>query len=216
MRSIMITGLAAVLLAIAPALAAPVIQLEDYELLANTADQAIQIQVFSSPADQMGGLNFNIQVNQSGAPVMDLTGPKITKTGFPSGLDCITGTIFDGNHNAPTDVDGSPDPDAFAQFEGVTFTTAAGTVEVPDTPALLATVTFDTTGITSGTWDLSLIETMNGPTNFAGVQADITDGTIRVGPPVEYYDVPEPATVVLVSLGGLGLAWWRRRAVARV
>ena len=33
MRSIMITGLAAVLLAIAPALAAPVIQLEDYVLL---------------------------------------------------------------------------------------------------------------------------------------------------------------------------------------
>ena len=200
------------LLAISSALAEPTIELTDWILDPDTADQEIQILVYSDHVggEDVGGLNFNIQVNQFGTTSSDPNGPKIRKTGFSTGLDCISGTIFDGNYtpDPPTDVDG-PDEDAFPQFEGASFVTDVDTVTLPeDPPALLATVTFDTTGIQSGKWDLSLINTINGPTNFAGVAANITDGTITVGPDVP--DVPEPTSLVLLLLGWLTLPWWRR------
>jgi hypothetical protein len=43
-------------------------------------------------------------------------------------------------------------------------------------------VTVNTVGCPSGTWDLIMSATLNGPTDFAGAAATIVDGTITVTP----------------------------------
>jgi len=58
----------------------------------------------------------------------------------------------------------------------------------------------------SGTWDLFLSDTLNGPTDFTGVPADVTDGTITVSThptadPGSGYSVPEGGSVGLDGSG---------------
>lgn len=145
-----------------------------HELLPNTANQTIEISV--SGGDAVQGLGLYVQVGDGGP---DLTGsdegPNITE------IDALTGTIFDGN-NTGQFLLGS-----FDLFRAVSVTTGDGSVGAD---GLLATITFDTRDIDSGSWPLLLGSTAVARSDFAGIPIEITEGSITV--------VPEPATVVMM------------------
>jgi len=177
----------------------PVIDVGHHVLLPDTPGQTFQVSV--TGGDLVQGLNFNLQVADGGPEwggVID--GPAI------EALDILTGTIFDGNNTGTVDLDGGPPSgsDIAPQYEGRSTTTDSGSVPAS---GLLATVTIDTTGFSSGTWDLFLSNTLNGPTDFAGLPASITDGSIRV---LAFTDL---GTVTDSRVEGLnpstGVLWYR-------
>jgi hypothetical protein len=179
----------------------------DHELQANQANQPIQVSV--SGGDPVQGLNCRVQVADGGPPAGGSdNGPAIQD------LDILTGTIFDGNNTGTADVDG-PHPDAWPMGEIRSTITVSGTVAAQ---GLLATIVMDTTGFYRGSWPLFLSDTRDGPTDFPGLQEslEIADGTIRIrGTQPPPPTIPEPSTLVLVSLGVVGLARLRRRASRR-
>ncbi len=172
------------------------IDVGNFPLLPNTAGQEIVIEV--SGGDLVQGLNFNAQIGDGGVDLGGVTvGPSIED------IDILAGTIFDGNNTGAVDPEllGGVD---FPLVEFRTTTTNNGTVAAA---GLLATLTIDTTGFFSGEFPLILSATLNGPTDFAGVSATITDGTITI--------VPEPSSFIMALVGaiaGLGCATLRRRS----
>lgn len=173
-----------------------VLTVGDVELIENRSNQVIEFFV-TGTGETAPGLNFNIQVGDGGtAGGGSIVGPAIT------GLDIISGTIFDGNNTGQAGLGAGTVP----QVAGATTTTNSGTVE-PD--GLLATVTFDTTGFGLGTgpFDLLLSDTLNGMTEFPFASDDlvVTDGRILIVP------VPEPAGLILFLSGGACMFFRRRR-----
>ena len=73
------------------------------------------------------------------------------------------------------DANGVPDP--YPEYETVETTTESGLVPAN---GLLADVTLDTTGFTSGTWALVLADPAGVATDFAGKSAVINNGTIAI------------------------------------
>jgi hypothetical protein len=168
--------------AIAPlAGATPIIDVGNHLLLPNLPGQTILIYV--TGGDAVEGLNLNVQVADGGSELAmfggSIDGPAI------SDLDIVTGTIFDGNNQGADDPEGLLGGD-FSQIELRTILTDSGTVAAD---GLLVTLTIDTTDYFSGQFDLRLFDTLNGPSDFAGIAASITDGTITI--------VPEPGTLAL-------------------
>ena len=163
-------------------LAAPVIVVGEHELLADTADQLIEIMV--SGGDSVQGLNLRLQVADGGTHPDaggSMDGPKI------SNIDLVSGTIFDGNHTGQNDLLSLP------QVWVQSITTANGTVAAD---GMLATVMIDTTGFLDGeVFDLFVGDTLDGATDFAGIPVDVTEGLIRI--------VPEPAGLfgLLIGMG---------------
>jgi len=196
-------GIVCLLISPLSATAAIIIDVGDHLLQPNMPDQTFQILV--SGGDLVQGLNFYIQVADGGPEAGgSIDGPVIQE------LDILTGTIFDGNNTGAIDFDGGPPPypDVVPQWEGHSTTTLSGSVAAT---GLLATVTIDTTGFGGGTWDLIMQNTGDGTytTDFAGISADITDGSITV--------IPEPSTFVmstgLIAMGLVGYGRRRRRAL---
>ena len=77
---------------------------------------------------------------------------------------------------------------------------------------LLAIITLDGSGFTpdDGPWALTISETLNGATvlnddsvDAAPIPLTIVDGEVSI--------VPEPSTLALLLLGGMGLLLWRLR-----
>jgi hypothetical protein len=137
-----------------------------HTLAPNMPGQLVQIGVTGGEA--VSGVDLFVQVGDGGTTVGgDDTGPKITN------LDLVTGTIFAANH---TDVFTDPAP----LIWGATTTTTTGTVPAN---GVLATLTIDTTGITTGQFDLILNPAATGPTAFAdaGVVANLTNGLLQIG-----------------------------------
>jgi hypothetical protein len=127
-----------------------------------------QVQIHVTGGEAVSGIDLFVQVGDGGVTVGgDDTGPKITN------LDLVTGTIFAANH---TDIFTDPAP----LIWGATTTTTAGTVAAS---GLLATLTIDTTGITTGQFDLLLNPPATGPTAFAdaGVTTNLTNGVLQIG-----------------------------------
>jgi hypothetical protein len=179
------------------ALGTPVITIGNHVLQPDMANQPVDVYV--SGGDPVFGVNFNIEVGPGGPPIQDLVifddaGPKPY--------------MFDSPNNTGTaDLDG-PHMDPVLLWEGRNTTTPSGTIAAT---GLLGTVFFDTTGILSGgPWPLRMSSTLNGPTDFAGVATEITDGTITI----EGTTIPEPSTFVLwlvfCSLGLFGRTRPRR------
>lgn len=170
----------------------------DHNLLPNTAGQTVQIFVVSDTADSTQGLSFNAQLADGGTgaggsidgPIMtgDATGP---------------GTLFETNHNPVSD--GSLPPG----FVNLGFAVQSGTVPIPVGSSLLATLTFDTTGFTTGTYPLILggPDAINGDTQIAATTGllSIVNGSITI--------VPEPSSIVLglFAVAGFGAVAIRRR-----
>src|SRR5687768_3460768 len=143
MKSSWLAGVAAIAGLAGIASAVPVITVGNHELLPNTAGQTIQIHV--SGGDDVDGLNFNAQIGNGGPEVGGTDGPNLT-------ADIINGTIFAGNNT------GQQDPGSVPQVAARTTTTGQGTV---DAQGVLATLTIDTTGFFTGTFDLLLSNTLN-------------------------------------------------------
>ena len=176
-----------VLIAAVPAWGDPIILVGEHLLLPDTPGQSIEVSVSGAQAVQ--GLNLNVQF---GPDPYATDGPVLT------GLDILTDTIFAANNTGASNAEQGLGID-LPMFETRSTTTLSGTVGAD---GLLATMTVDTSGLQSGTWTLLLSDTLNGPTDFAGLPAIITDGSIRI--------VPEPATLLMLLTLGL-LACRRRR-----
>lgn len=167
--------------------------LGNYNLLPNQPNQTITI--FVKGGQLVQGLNFNIQI-ADGGPVAagSIIGPGI------SGVDILTGTIFAGNNT------GNPPGNGIlvSQVAFYSTTTASGSVVAQ---GLLASVTLDTTGLLSGTFDLFLSNTLNSSTNFASMDPALTptiiDGSLTI--------VPEPVSLMLTLGTGLMLLGRRNR-----
>ena len=178
-----------------PASATPTVNVGNHGLLPNQAGQTIQI--FVSGGDLVPGVDFTLQVADTG-PASEggfgtIDGPNIT------GLDLLTGTIFAGG----TQLGGTTVPPQWWSRTAFTNSPVAAN-------GLLATVTFSTVGFFSGTWDLKMRDAQfnsstdwegNGSVNGTG--EGITNGTL--------YIVPEPASLALLVPAAAAMVASRRR-----
>ena len=180
----------ALLAATAPASAAdPSIVVGSHNLLPNTHHQPIAIRV--AGVSSVGMLNFNAQIAAG------------TGTSYPvfDGVDLTTGTIFAPDHIDPLDTGSVP------RLATWSIVTASGTISSAE--GLLATLYVDTTGVSSGTYSLSLGDTLNGPavfydaTGLTKIPIPITDGSFTI--------VPEPASTALFLLTAPALLLRRKR-----
>lgn len=173
MRSILMYGMAVAFVFASSALATPTITLDNYVLLPNHPTWQ-PIDIFVTGGDAVEALNFNVEVGAGGPPIADLVILNDTAPG-PSIPPVY---VFDQNNNGPPfDLDG-PHPDVAPLWEGRSTTTQSGTVPAD---GLLATIFFDTSGMgPGGPWPLMMSSTVNGPTDFGPILADITDGTVRI------------------------------------
>jgi len=140
--------------------AVPVIDVGIHRLRADLPEQVIEI--FVTGGDQVQGLEFNAQIEDT------TFGPTFEDA------DVLTGTIFADNNLG---LFGGSYIDSRRMYLGVV--TESGSVAAE---GLLATLTVDTTDIHGGLYRLSLTESIEGPTNFAGIAANLTDGWIAVLP----------------------------------
>lgn len=166
-----ITSIVLCLLSFSVANADLVIDVGDIELAPKQPDQKIEL--FVSGDQLVQGLNFNIQIDGMGQL------PSVTD------VDLVGGTIFAANHRPPTQIADFP------QLQVWTIATSSGAVLAD---GLLATVTLDTTGVSNGIFELNLLDTINGPTDFAdpSLVVTISDGTLSV--------VPEPSSATFFCI----------------
>lgn len=191
-----IITLAAVLV-VASVASAAAIDVGSHNLLANTAGQKIYISITGGEA--LIGMNFNAQVGDGG--------PELADYGYPAGTDgpAITGVNFDIAGGMFNGTGSQDDLGSLPQLQMWMYNVTAGSAAAN---GLLVELTLDTTGFYSGSWDLMLGDVFGGQASTEGVIAggntlpiDITNGSITI--------VPEPATLVLLSVAG-GLAAVRR------
>ncbi len=165
----------------------PTINAGSHYLLPNQADQEIQVYVSGDTLVQ--GLEFNLQIGDG------ISGPVIQD------IDILTGTIFAASN------DGIFPGFIFEPHWAYVGTTTSANLDIGYGPGfiitsgLLATITLDTTGLSTGEFELRLTSNQEGPTNFAGVYAELTNGSLTI---------PEPLTVTML-LAGAGLVCRRRR-----
>jgi len=160
MRAIIAT-VVVLLVAGGAAQATPAVDAGQHILVPGQAGQEIQILVTGGDAVQGLELNAQIQDGESG-PV------------FEDG-EILVGTIFEGN-NTGENIAGYVED----QVMYLGTTTAAGTVSAN---GVLARLTIDAGGVPIGVYALSLTNKYEGATNFAGLPADLTDGTLVVAIP---------------------------------
>ena len=138
-------------------------------MLPNTPGQVVEINV--TGGDAVKGVDFNAQVADGGVGVGGTaTGPKITSA------DIVTGTIFAANNTGDSNANPNYVFGNMVAFHSTT--TVSGTVPAN---GRLATMVFDTTGFTSGTWTLRLAGTVNGDTAFGAIPTNIINGNISIG-----------------------------------
>jgi PKD repeat protein len=154
--------------------APPVIDVGTHVLLADTPGQTIAIRVSGGHA--IDGINFNFQLGDGSD---GLAAPVFT------GLEIIAGTIFDGKNS------GQYGPTVLPHIAMDGTVTAANQMVYAD--GVIGYVTIDTTGFDTGAWPLSMGNTLNGPTDFAGMPATILDGLLVVKhKPVAMIETPAP------------------------
>jgi hypothetical protein len=156
-----------------------------HTLLPNTPGQ--QLQILTTGGEGVSGIDFFVQIGDGGPTVGgDDTGPTITN------LDLVAGTIFAAN-NSGIFTDPAP------LIWGATTTTTSGTVPAD---GLVATLTIDTTGLSTGQFDLILNPPATGPTAFAdsSVTTSLTNGWLRIGAaPMTLGDYNKNSTVDAVD-----------------
>ncbi len=175
------------------------VQAGNHDLLANTADQVIEILI--SGDGKLQGVNFDVQIGNGKTGEV----PAITN------VDIIgTGLLFSAS-NTGDNGDGSGIDDGLAGFWSSSTTTQAGETVTPGSPnSILAKVEISTVGFDSGSFELILNDGLDVLTDFAGWEKitgnDLTifNGTVKV--------VPEPSSFILfIGLGSLGVAVLKRR-----
>lgn len=171
-------------------------------LVGNTGGQTVALRLLNTGSDplQANGLTFQLTLVGGGSP----SGPSITA------VDLVTGTPW-ASAGSPSIAPGGSTSPAFWDLRYVFFSGSATIGANSDT--LLATVTFDTTGFTSGTWSLGLDGTKY---NQVGTSIEffpaLNNGEITINA------VPEPVHMALPIFGGLAVLiggvrrWCRRKA----
>jgi hypothetical protein len=166
--------------ALATAGATPIIDVGTHDLRPNEAGQVVRI--FVTGGEEVQGLEFNAQIGTgSSGPMFEY-------------CDILGETVFAESNTGLND--GSYiDPRRLY----------LGTSALSGTPVyadgLLAMLLVDTTGLESGRWPLLMENSFEGPTNFAGAEADIENGWLVIE------EVPEPTAALLLTL----VAAMRRR-----
>jgi hypothetical protein len=147
-------------------------------------------------------MNYRIQVEDAFPDGPGKDGPNIPNV--ESAVDITTGTIFASGTTSAFDALNNGE-----QFAFRSVTVNPGPVSAS---GLLATVTFDTTGLfNADTYAIKLTGTIGGNTQFLNsggtvLAANITNGQISVAAAV-----PEPASGLAVASGLLVGAWFLRR-----
>ncbi|MBN2022170.1 MAG: hypothetical protein JW809_05205 [Pirellulales bacterium] len=147
-------------------------------LAPDTPGQSLALYVTGT--DQVAGANLYAQIGDGGPELADYGLPAGTDGPSITAVDLKTGTIFQSLPGEPFDLGSIPQVALWgiALEEPGTYILADG---------LLATLTVDTTGFTSGTWPLLLSGVLPGlggyDTDFAGVDAQITNGSIQLAVP---------------------------------
>lgn len=181
------------------------VEVGNHGLFPATSGQTVDIFITNLGGTEVlvSGLDFSVQVADSGPSSEGgfgiIDGPDIT------GVDILSGSIFASNNT------GANDGGSVPQFANRTTTTSSGTVSFgAGTTTKLATLTISTVGFsTPQTWDLNLLDTINGSTLFldsigGNIFPTINDGTLSV--------VPEPVSTALGGALLVGFAlWWRAR-----
>ena len=157
----------------------PTIDVGQHFLRANAPGQKIEMLVTGGQI--VSGADLFVMVGDGGAELVDLGLPAGTNGPRLSAVDLKTDTIFAAIADQPIDLGSLPQVANWS----ISSTTAGVDVEAD---GLLATLTIDTTGFIEGTWDLSLARILPnhpfGPfdTEFAGIPAHVTNGSITVQP----------------------------------
>jgi hypothetical protein len=188
---------AALLVAATAARADLVVQLGNYQLQPGQAGQIVPIFVAAQGGEAVAGTEFRVQEGDGGT---DLGGSDVA----PSMVGDIIGpgTIFELNNSGVND-------SSFPMLVALGTTTSSGFNILSAGDNLWGTLTFDTTGLTSGSWPLIMTGTIFGDSGLNPFQVGdgltILNGTVTI--------VPEPSSVVLgmFAVAGLGAVAIRRR-----
>lgn len=121
-------------------------------LLADTPGQEIQFLV--SGGESVAGVDLFLQVGDGGPELVNVGLPAGTDAPEVSSVELVTGTIFDGTSATQTDLDRSGVVQVF--FSDVALSLPPPEPQSVPATGVLATVTIDTTGFSSGTYDLLL------------------------------------------------------------
>ena len=177
--------------------AALIISVGNIDLLPNTANQQriLQVQNTGGASVDTLGIQFNIQIDDGGALIV---APTITQ------VDLLTGTIFQSDNNGQ-----GGGSDTVRRWE--VYTLENGSLPKPSVPvgfSTVATVTFDTTGFSSGSWNLFLATPAGStaylnPTTGDPLAMTLNAGTLTV--------VPEPVSGALCIFAGLLCVTWTIR-----
>lgn len=207
MKRIASAGVAGLLvLLVSPMARGATVTVGDHVLFANAPNQVITIPIVG--VEQVAGEDFFAQIGDGGAKNNGVN----TKPVFMN-VDIVTSTIFAGNNvGAGGDPGGTPPGSNAAHpliwVDGTV--TNNGSVTASGT---LATMTIDTTGLTSGTFPLIVTGVANTLGNFNTtlrnangdpIPLTVINGSITVM-------VPEPQVVTLVIVAGVALVARRRR-----
>ena len=161
-----------------------------HDLLPNTAGQTIDILISTDASDLTTGCNLNVQLgNAQGTP--DITNVEMH----------LTGQIFAGEVDWTYADGGSAYPGI-----GMASMLVGDSANDPVASGTLATVTIDTTGLTTGTWTLTMMGTLNLDSSMifssGSPSVSFVDGSVTV--------IPEPATMLLLGLGAVAAVIRRR------
>ena len=151
--------------------------------------QTFQILISIDSLDVATACDLNVQFGSTAEGTPDITN-----------VDLGTG-IFSGV-GTPTYTDGGPTYPGI----GMADVLVGDPNNDPTLAGILATVTVDTTGFTSGSWTINLVATLNSTSLFR-----FTSGSPSVTWNAGTFTVPEPATLALLGLGSLGVLIRRRR-----
>lgn len=195
-----IVGMCQVLLTASPLLAGIInIVVGDPVFILNSGVQSFDVYVSSTEGSStVQGLNF----------VMDIGGFDVNA--FLS-TDIVSNANMLFYYSNTGQVEAVDYPSCL--IYATTTTSGSMTATIGANEILLGTVYVDTnaTGLIARTYPLRMSETEYGDTDFAGVSANITNGTITF----RNEAVPEPGALLLMgglmACGGPALGWYRRR-----
>ena len=199
--------------------------------IAAAADQRVPIYIeFQDDDPRAAGVTFNVQVADGGPdiPGGSIVGPIITYVQLIK--DMVEDPVDSGNfrpHSAYTDEFGptlfegrpnwghygvGPRPGGEGKRSQIFNENTAASSGSVVAHGLLAVITFDASEFdeSDGPWDLHLAtpqfstELLDDTAEVEKIPLTITKGTISIVP------IPEPATLVMLLAGGLGLLLWRR------